>query len=114
MRPSAGDSAYLWDMREAGREILVFVQGASFDSFASDRQLRLAVERELEIIGEAARHVSPGFQQAHPEIPWRAIIGQRNLLAHEYGEIRVERIWVVVESGIGTLIKHLDVLLEGE
>jgi uncharacterized protein with HEPN domain len=98
-------------VRRRGR-FLDFAQGSNFDSFVSDRRLRLAVERELEIIGEAARHVSPAFQNAHPEIPWRAIVGQRNLLAHEYGEVRAERIWAVVESGIGDLIKQLDLLIK--
>ena len=58
--------------------------------------LRGAVERHLEIIGEAANRVSPDFQANHPEIPWRRIIAQRHVIAHEYGEIKHELIWKVV------------------
>jgi len=54
-----------------------------FAQYMDDRKLQLAVERSLEIIGEAARRVSPVFRESHPEVPWRRIIGLRNVLAHE-------------------------------
>jgi len=44
----------------------------------------MAVERAVEIIGEAARNITEYFKQVHPEIPWAGIIGQRNVLAHKY------------------------------
>jgi uncharacterized protein with HEPN domain len=90
---SKRDLAYLWDMRTAAREIMEFIQGVSQSAFVSNNQLRYAVERQLLVIGEAARHVSDGFQKEHPEVPWMQIIGQRNVLAHDYGEILVERVW---------------------
>jgi len=61
----------------------------------------------LEIIGEAASRVSTSFRNAHPEIPWRQIIGQRNVLIHEYGEIKQERIWKTVRENIPQLIELL-------
>jgi uncharacterized protein with HEPN domain len=57
--------------------------------------LRGAVERHIEIIGEAAARVSRAFRAAHPDIPWRRIIAQRNILAHEYGEIDDALVWRV-------------------
>lgn len=63
------------------------------------------------MIGEAANHVSGTFKKAHPEIPWKGIIGQRNVLAHEYGEILVERIWLVATERIPELLKLLDPLI---
>ncbi|MDM7940169.1 MAG: DUF86 domain-containing protein, partial [Methanothrix sp.] len=86
------DAAYLWDMLDAARSILSFVESKSFEHYLQDRMLQLAVERALEIIGEAARNVSLEFQREHPEIPWIGIIGQRNLLAHEYGAIKQDLI----------------------
>ena len=114
MRPSSGDEAYLWDMREAASETLSFVEGVGFDRFLSNRQLQRAVERELEIIGEAASRISHGFREAHPEIPWRSIIGQRNVLAHEYGEVMPERVWGVLEQGLPALLQRLTELLASE
>ena len=91
MRPEDRDLAYLWDMREAAKEVIEFIQGVTYKRFASEKVLRYAAERQIEVIGEAARRVSANFQQEHPEIPWKNIIAQRNVLAHEYGEILLER-----------------------
>ncbi len=107
MPPEERDLALLWDMREAARDITEFVQGMTFFHFNSNKMLRYAVERQLVVIGEAANHVSENFKQAHPEIPWKGIIGQRNVLAHEYGEILVERIWLVATERIPELIRLL-------
>lgn len=49
-------------------------------AFLADRVMLRAIERIIEIIGESARRVSASYQQAHPEIHWREIIGQRNIL----------------------------------
>ncbi|MDO9128363.1 MAG: DUF86 domain-containing protein [Anaerolineales bacterium] len=97
MRPEEHNLAYLWDMREAAREIAAFVKGIKYAGFIQNRMIRYAVERQLMVIGEAANHVSEAFQKKHPEIPWRQIIGQRNVLAHEYGDIKVDRIWSVFQ-----------------
>ena len=89
------DPAYLWDMLEAASQIALFTKGVSFSKYSRNRLIQSAVERQLEILGEAARRVTVSFQDEHPEIPWRSIIGLRNLLAHEYGEIKAEQIWIV-------------------
>ncbi|MCX6376399.1 MAG: DUF86 domain-containing protein, partial [Armatimonadetes bacterium] len=80
MQPEDRDAALLWDMREAVREIMEFVQGVSYRDFASDKKLRYAVERELMVVGEAANRISQAFRDRHTEIPWSSIIGQRNVL----------------------------------
>ncbi len=71
----------------------------------------MAVERAVEIIGEAARRLSDDFKENHPEVPWRSIIGQRNVLAHEYGEIKQERLWKIVTQHIPALIARLEPLI---
>jgi uncharacterized protein with HEPN domain len=111
---SKRDLAYLWDMRTAAQEILDFMQGVSQAEFEKNNQLRYAVERQLMVIGEAARHVSDEFQEQHPDIPWMQIIGQRNVLAHDYGEILVERVWLTATKSLPELISLLDrVIPEG-
>ena len=81
MRPEERDRSYLWDLRQAAREIIEFMLGVPFNLFKNDKKLRYAVERQLLVIGEAAGHVSAEFQELHSEIPWNQIIGQRNVLA---------------------------------
>ncbi len=85
MRPEQMDASYLWDMLDAARAVTEFVASKSYDDYARDRMLRGAVERHIEIIGEAAGKVSESFREAHPDIPWRQIIAQRHVLAHHYG-----------------------------
>jgi uncharacterized protein with HEPN domain len=114
MRPEERDLAYLWDMLQASRDVLEFTRGQSFPQFSTDRRTRFAVERQLLVIGEAASHVSDTFREAHPEIPWASIVGQRNVLAHDYGEILVERIWLVTQKNIPTLVTQLSTLLPEE
>lgn len=111
MQPEAKDAAYLWDMFDAARAVQHFVTSRSFSDYVADRMLRGAVERHIEIIGEAASRISPAFRQAHPEIPWHRIVAQRNALAHEYGEIEHALVWRVATVHIPELIKHLQGLL---
>ncbi len=111
MRPEERDRAYLWDMLQAARDVLEFTNNQDLHSFVADRRTRFAVERQLLVIGEAAFHVSETFRKQHPEIPWARIIGQRNVLAHDYGEILVERIWLVSQRNIPSLAKQLSELL---
>jgi uncharacterized protein with HEPN domain len=111
MRPEDRDLAYLWDMREAAREVVEFVQSADLNCFRSNKMMRRAVERQIEIIGEAARRVSAEFQTKHPEIPWKLIVGQRHVLAHDYGDIVVERIYRVAVDKIPELLRSLGPLI---
>ncbi len=97
-------------MLEAARAAMRFVAGRTFESYLADDFFQAAVERKVEIIGEAARKVSKKFQDAHPEIAWRPIMAQRHILAHEYGEIKHDRIWRVVSHHVPELIQLLEPL----
>jgi uncharacterized protein with HEPN domain len=105
MQTEERDTANLWDMLNAAENVSQFMQDVNFEDFMRGRKLQAAVECEVEIIGEAARRVSESFRENHSEIPWRAIIAQRNVLAHEYGEIKQERMWLVATEGVSDLIK---------
>ncbi len=102
------DSAYLWDMLEAARTVLRFVGDRSFEDYLADEMLQAAVERKIEIVGEAARKVSDQFRRSHPEFPWHRIIGQRHVLAHEYGDIDHKIVWKVVKKHIPELLALLE------
>jgi uncharacterized protein with HEPN domain len=68
----------------------------------------------IQIIGEAARCISPEFRQAHHEIPWEGIIGMRHRLVHVYFRIIPEKVWEVVEKDIPALIPLLEPLVPPE
>ena len=111
MRPEARDLSYLWDIREAARSVLRFIEGATLESFSADDLLRSAVERQLILPGEAARRVSEEFRATDSELPWREMIGQRSVLIHDHGEVSTERIWLVARDDLPTLVRQLDELL---
>lgn len=111
MLPSDKDKAYLWDIREACKDILNFIDGVSFHDFSNNKMVRYAVERQLLVIGEAANHLSEEFINDSKDIPWRKIIGMRNIIAHEYGEILIERIWITAKDHIEKLLKNVNLFL---
>lgn len=111
MRREKDDAAYLWDMLNAARGIVAAVRGLGFEQYLADDNIRLSVERRIEIIGEAARFVSPVFQERHPEIPWKPIIAQRHIVAHEYDDVDHELIWVVATKHVPQLIAMLEPLV---
>ena len=111
MLPDARDAGYLLDMLQHAQGVARAVRGRTFKDYAADEDLQLAVERRIEIIGEAAGRVSEAFRDAHPEVPWRKIVAQRNILAHEYGEIEDEIMWDVATISIPELIRLLDPLI---
>lgn len=111
MQPEDRDAAYLWDMLQAAREVEDMLHDYDLQAFLSDIVMMRAVERSVEIIGEAARRVTETFQKEHTEIPWREIIGQRNILAHEYGQIDHELLYHTAIDDIPVLIKRIEILL---
>ena len=114
MRPEERDKAHLWDMLDAALAVEEFIRGKTYHDYLTNRMLRGAVERNVEIVGEAARRVSEATRQGHPEIPWRAIVGQRNVLAHEYDEILHEAIWRIATARIPELIAMLRTIMPDE
>jgi uncharacterized protein with HEPN domain len=106
-KPST-DAAWLWDTLAAARLVQAFTADYSLEDYEANVLVRSAVERQIEIIGEAARHVSRGFQESHPEIPWKSIMAQRHVLAHDYGEIRNDLVYRVATLHIGELIALLE------
>jgi uncharacterized protein with HEPN domain len=111
MPPNNRDAGYLWDMLQAARRLQEFTAGLSYEYYLNSILLQSAVERQLEILGEAARRISDAFRQEHPEIPWSDIIGQRNVIAHQYDDLKQEQLWSVVTSDIPPLIAQLEPLI---
>ena len=105
------DEAYLLDMLLAARKVQSFTEGVTWDQFQTDEILQSAVMRVIQIIGEAARKVSPEFKQAHPEIPWREIVGMRHRLVHDYLHIDLIRVWETLQTDIPILTPMIEPLV---
>ncbi|BAQ59731.1 hypothetical protein GM3708_136 [Geminocystis sp. NIES-3708] len=110
--------AFLWDMPQSCQRIILFIKNTSWEDYQNNILLQSAIaqhhfviERQLEISGEAARRISPDFQQQNPQIPWSDIIGQRNIIAHQYEKINQKRIWQVITVDIPHLVIKLEKLI---
>jgi uncharacterized protein with HEPN domain len=75
----------------------------TLESFAGDRQKRWQIERGLEIVSEASRHLPEDLKVRHPEIPWRKIAGIGNVLRHEYTRVAADVLWCLVQDDLGVL-----------
>ncbi len=71
-----------------------------------------ATERCIEIIGEACRAISDQLQSQYPKVPWRSIVGMRNILVHEYYQLDNETIWDIAENKIPVLKDWIIGILE--
>jgi len=107
MPPDTRDAAGLWDMLRASEAVEAFTRDVPVDQFRTNRMLVRAVERELEIVGEAARRLSQQIKAAHPDIAWRQIINLRNMIAHGYDEVDEDRIWQLTQREVPDLIAQL-------
>ncbi len=68
-------------------------------SFFGDAEKQDAVLRRFEIIGEAASRLAPDTQARFPSLPFRAMRGMRNIIAHDYGEVDLELVWKTASDG---------------
>ena len=82
------------------------------DDFMQSRMMQEAVIRGLEIIGEASRNISDDLRDAHPEVPWRQITAFRNFVIHVYWNIKLDRIWDIVENDLPRLKPQLVKILD--
>jgi uncharacterized protein with HEPN domain len=75
------------------------------ETFEHDELIQNWITHQLQIIGEAVARITPDLRENHPEVPWRQIIGMRNVLTHGYFDIDLDLdiVWSVVERDLGKL-----------
>jgi uncharacterized protein with HEPN domain len=111
MQSNNRDVASIWDMTQAIQYIQAFTNDLTFDEYLNDVRTISAVERQFEVLGEAARRISDEFRQTHPTIDWQRIVGLRNIVAHRYDEVRQDILWTIIQSELVSLLAQLEVLL---
>jgi uncharacterized protein with HEPN domain len=74
----------LLDIKGSIDKVLVYTAGMTFESYDIDSKTKDAVERNFEIIGEAASRIPDDFKKLHPSVEWRIIKDFRNFIIHEY------------------------------
>ena len=100
------------DMLTAVDKVGRYTRGMDAASFAADEVIVDAVIRNLEVLGEAARNVPGEVRDAHPEIPWKRMVGFRNIVAHVYFGVDLENVWKIVSENVPPVRPALEGLLE--
>jgi len=103
---------YLADIEEAMADARRFARGHDLDAFQENRQLRYAIERALEIIGEATSNLSDEVKERDPSLPWSEMRGLRNIVAHAYHRVDPARVWQVVIRDLPQTHQKIRTLLE--
>jgi uncharacterized protein with HEPN domain len=102
------------DIIESTEKVKQYTAGLDFESFAGNGMVVDAVVRNLEIVGEAARHVPPEIQARCPEVAWRLMNDMRNVLIHAYPIVDLATVWQVVRRDLPPTVARLRQLLEDE
>lgn len=87
------DLIWVQDILNAARLAQEGVRGFDKETLQKNWIQLSAVVRQIEIIGEAARRLSQEFRQNHPDIPWKSMVGMRDVLIHAYAELEIDDIW---------------------
>ena len=91
---------FVEDILEAMDKIERYIKDLRYEEFVKNEMVVDAVIRNLEIIGEASRNIPEDAREKHPEIPWKRMIGLRNIAIHEYFGIDLSIIWEIITKNI--------------
>lgn len=112
MKPA--ESVYLKHIRDSIDQIDGYIEGMDKEEFFGDARTQDAVVRQLQVIGEASKRLSPETRDKHPEIPWSEVTGMRNKLVHDYFQIDFRRVWNTVRNDLAPLRAAVIDLLEND
>ena len=97
--------ARLTDIIQACDRLQTLLADCKLDAFERDWQQQWLVERGIEIISEASRHLSDDLKTRHPQIPWRSVAGVGNILRHSYERVAPDILWTLVQLELPALDK---------
>jgi uncharacterized protein with HEPN domain len=94
---------YIEDVIGAMNDALSFVKDMDYDVFLRDKKTIYAVNRALEIIGEATKNIPASVKNRYPQIPWKKMAGMRDKVIHEYFGVDLKRVWSTIKEDIPDL-----------
>ena len=103
---------YVRDMLEACERVIEFTDAMDEAVFVEDVRTYHATLHNLALIGQAASHIPAAVRDSHPGIPWRSIVGARNVIMHQYLGVDDNLVWVMVSRSVPDLIPQLRDLLQ--
>lgn len=106
------DDAFLNHIIDAIENIDHFVEEIEERNFLHDALVQSAVIRQLEIIGEAVKNLSPALKRKKPEIPWQDIAGLRDKLIHVYFGVDLDLVWKIIQKDLPVLKHQIQKILK--
>jgi len=101
-------------MVEAMERALTYARGLSFDRFTQSSMVQDAILRNLQVIGETTKKLSPELRSRYRSVPWREMAGLRDRIVHEYFGIDDEIVWDVVQNDLPRLLEIITSILDAE
>lgn len=102
------DTARLGHLHDAARKAVTFAAGRSRDDLDSDEMLTLALTKLVEIVGEAAKQVTPGTRAMYPAVPWSDAARTRDRLVHHYFDVDLDILWQTVTVDLRAVLGALE------
>jgi len=112
MKGDQADKIRLLHIQDSIQEIKSYIKDLDFSSFQVDSKTKFATIKQIEIIGEAANHISKRTKELYNEINWRRIIALRNILVHKYFGVDENIIWTIITKDLIEFEKQIDKVLK--
>lgn len=111
MKNKLGDKIRIQHILDAIEEIDSYLSAADLPTFLANSMMRFACIKQMEIIGEASKHISEDIKSKYPDIEWSQIIGMRNVFAHEYFGIDSSLVWEIIKRDLPILKSKISQIL---
>ena len=108
MRERKRDKGRLVDILTCINNVQQYIKGVTFDDFVSDSMRYFAVMKNVEIIGEATNMLTRNFRKTYDELPWRMIVGMRNVLTHGYANVSDMKLWKTATEDLSPMYEVIN------
>lgn len=102
---------YVRDILDSMILIERYIKGKNFKDFEQDIEHQDAVMRRFEIIGEVATRLTEEYKKNYPNVPWKSIIGFRNIIIHDYSSVKLKEIWRIATVDLPKTKKDIELLI---
>ena len=99
------DSDSIIDLYNAGQKVVNFARSCDREVLFADEMRLSAILYQIAIMGEATKRLSPKFRRTNSQISWREIAGIRDILIHNYDNVKLYVVWDIVHRDVPELLQ---------